>query len=72
MREFIDVSRVKQEFNWKPKNDLSRGLEKTIDWIKQENERQPVSKREVPMELHPQRINEFDWSKVAKPSTYKC
>jgi nucleoside-diphosphate-sugar epimerase len=31
----VDVSRIKNELNWKSKNDLITGLEKTIKWYKE-------------------------------------
>ena len=33
----LDISKARDTFNWVPKNNLSKGIEKTIDWYKKNN-----------------------------------
>ena len=32
LRYAIDASKILNDLNWKPKNDFSEGIEKTIKW----------------------------------------
>ena len=36
-RSCLDISKIKKEIKWKPKMDIEKGLKKTIDSIKEEN-----------------------------------
>ena len=38
-RSCLDYSKALKELNWQPEFDLNKGLEKTINWFKQENEK---------------------------------
>ena len=38
-RYATDINKVREEFNWEPKTSLSDGLDKTIEWIKQNENR---------------------------------